>query len=105
MQAMLKEGTYAACFKTPAGEGRGVAHLENGNITGDDDILTTLAPPETDGDRFTAMIRMKIIARLRIARSKPTWVPIDRLVGCSSCSFFVEAVLGLVRTCKQYETK
>ncbi|MEN3289758.1 MAG: hypothetical protein V7634_4058 [Bradyrhizobium sp.] len=56
---MLKEGTYAAWFKTPAGEGTGVAHLENGNVTGGDDILSYSGTYETDGDRFTAVIRTK----------------------------------------------
>jgi hypothetical protein len=44
---MLKEGTYAARFKTPAGEGTGVAHLKNGNVTGAMAFLATPARTKT----------------------------------------------------------
>jgi hypothetical protein len=56
---MLKDGTYAAWFKTPAGQGVGIAHLNGGIVSGGDDILTYWGNYETDGDRFTATIRTK----------------------------------------------
>jgi hypothetical protein len=56
---MLTDGTYAARFRTPAGQGAGIAHLRGGNVSGGDDILTYWGNYETDGDRFTATIRTK----------------------------------------------
>jgi hypothetical protein len=56
---MLKDGTYAAWFKTRAGQGAGIAHLKGGNVSGGDDILTYWGNYETDGDRFTATIKTK----------------------------------------------
>ncbi|WP_315742236.1 MULTISPECIES: hypothetical protein [unclassified Bradyrhizobium] len=56
---MLKDGDYAAWFKTPAGEGTGTVHLDTGRISGRDSILTYAGSYETDGERFTAVIRTK----------------------------------------------
>ena len=56
---MLRNGTYAAWFKTPAGEGTGVVHLDAGKISGRDSILTYAGSYEADGACFTAVIRTK----------------------------------------------
>ena len=37
---MLKDGKYAAWFRTSRGEGTGIVHLENGKISGGDSIFT-----------------------------------------------------------------
>jgi hypothetical protein len=56
---MLKDGTYAAWFKTPLGEGTGIAHVADGKVWGQDSIMTYSGSCEVDGDRFTAIISLK----------------------------------------------
>lgn len=56
---MLKDGTYAAWFKTPLGQGTGIAHVADGKIWGRDNIMTYDGTCEVDGDRFTATITTK----------------------------------------------
>ncbi|MGC2083725.1 MAG: hypothetical protein WA702_10265 [Bradyrhizobium sp.] len=56
---MLKGGTYAAWFKKPAGEGTGIVHLKDGAVTGGSDVFTYCGSYETEGDRFSALIRTK----------------------------------------------
>lgn len=56
---MLRDGTYAAWFKTPLGEGTGIAHVAEGQIWGCDSIMTYGGSCETDGDRFTAIVTLK----------------------------------------------
>ena len=56
---MLTEGTYIAWFKTPAGEGTGIAHLRAGEITGGDSILAYCGTYSAEGDLFKAVIRTK----------------------------------------------
>jgi hypothetical protein len=56
---MLKDGTYSAWFKTPLGEGTGIAHVAGGQIWGRDSIMTYSGSCETDGDRFTAIVTLK----------------------------------------------
>jgi len=56
---MLKDGTYAAWFKTPLGQGTGIAHVADGKIWGRDSIMTSSGACEVDGDRFTATITIK----------------------------------------------
>ena len=57
--AMLKDGTYAAWFKTPLGQGTGVAQVAGGKIWGRDSIMTYGGTCEVDGDRFTAIVTLK----------------------------------------------
>jgi hypothetical protein len=71
---MLKDGTYAAWFRTPAGEGTGVAHLKNGSIAGGDSILNYVGSYETDGDLFAAVVRTK-----RHTWGHPTIFGVDEL--------------------------
>ncbi|WGS18717.1 MULTISPECIES: hypothetical protein [unclassified Bradyrhizobium] len=56
---MLKDGTYAAWFKTPLGQGTGIAHVADGKIWGRDSIMSYSGSCEVDGDRFTAIITLK----------------------------------------------
>jgi hypothetical protein len=56
---MLKNGTYAAWFKTPLGEGTGIVHVADGRLWGRDSIMLYDGSYETEGDRFTAILRTK----------------------------------------------
>lgn len=56
---MLKDGTYAAWFKTPFGQGTGIAHVAHGKIWGRDGVMTYDGTCEVDGDRFTATVTTK----------------------------------------------
>lgn len=56
---MLKDGTYAAWFRTPQGQGTGIAHFADGQIWGCDSIMTYRGSYEVDGDRFTATVMTK----------------------------------------------
>lgn len=57
---MLKDGTYAAFFKTSQGsQGTGIAHVADGKIWGRDSIMTYSGSCEVDGDRFTAIVSIK----------------------------------------------
>ena len=57
--AMLKDGTYAAWFKTPLGQGTGIAHVADGKIWGRDSIMSYSGTCEVDGDRFTAIVTLQ----------------------------------------------
>jgi hypothetical protein len=56
---VLKDGTYAAWFKTPLGQGTGIAHVADGKIWGRDSIMSYSGSCEVDGDRFTAIVSIK----------------------------------------------
>ncbi len=56
---MLKDGTYAAWFKTPSGQGTGIVHVAHGKIWGRDGIMTYDGTCEVDGNRFTATVVTK----------------------------------------------
>lgn len=51
---MLKDGKYAAWFRTPRGQGTGVVHLASGRISGCDSFFTYGGSYRVDDDRFTA---------------------------------------------------
>src|SRR5262245_13923612 len=53
---MLKDGTYAAWFKTAIGNGTGIAHLADGRIWGCDSIMNYHGTCQVDGERFTALL-------------------------------------------------
>ena len=53
---MLKDGTYAAWFRTPVGQGTAIVHLADGQIWGRDSIMTYSGCCEIEGDRFTATV-------------------------------------------------
>lgn len=71
---MLKDGTYAAWFRTPAAEGTGVAHLKTGVVTGGDSVLTYSGSYEMNGDLINAVVRTK-----RHSRGHPTVFGVDEL--------------------------
>ena len=56
---MLKDGTYAAWFKTPAGHGTGIVHVADGRIWGRDSVMSYEGSCQVDGDRFTAVVVTK----------------------------------------------
>jgi hypothetical protein len=56
---MLKDGTYAAWFKTPLDQGTGIVHLADGEIWGRDSLMTYHGVCTIDGERFTATVSTK----------------------------------------------
>jgi hypothetical protein len=56
---VLKDGTYAAWFKTPLSHGTGIVHVADGKIWGRDSVMTYDGSCEVDGDRFTATVMTK----------------------------------------------
>ncbi len=56
---MLRDGTYAAWFKTPVREGTGIVHVADGKIWGRDAVMTYSGSCSIDGDRFTAVVTTK----------------------------------------------
>nr|WP_249726765.1 hypothetical protein [Bradyrhizobium sp. sBnM-33] len=56
---MLKDGTYAAWFKTPLGQGAGSAHVADGKISGRDTIMSYSGTCEVNGERFAAILTLK----------------------------------------------
>jgi hypothetical protein len=71
---MLKNGRYAAWFKTPRGEGTGMITLTNGRVSGSDAVLAYSGSYEEHGDHFTAAIRPR-----RYAKGQPSLFGIDDL--------------------------
>jgi hypothetical protein len=57
--SMLKDGTYAAWFKTALGEGTGIVHFADGKLWGRDSIVTYDGSYQISGERFTAILRTK----------------------------------------------
>ena len=56
---MLKDGTYAAWYKTPLDQGTGIVHIADGQIWGCDSLMTYHGSCKIDGDRFTATVLTK----------------------------------------------
>lgn len=56
---MLKDGTYAAWYKTPLDQGTGIVHVADGQIWGRDSLMTYHGSCHVDGDRFTATVSTK----------------------------------------------
>jgi hypothetical protein len=71
---MLKDGKYAAWFRTSRGEGTGIVHLADGKISGGDSIFTYVGSYEVDDDRFTATLTTR-----RQAEGPPTVFGIDEV--------------------------
>ncbi len=53
---MLRDGKYAAWFRTSRGEGTGIVHLVDGKISGGDSFFNYCGSYEIDDDRFTATL-------------------------------------------------
>ena len=96
---MLRDGRYAAWFRTSRGEGTGIVDLANGKISGGDSIFTYSGSYEVDDDRFTAALTTR-----RHAAGPPTVFGIDevevRLAGkvngmTATCSGTAEQAPGV----------
>jgi hypothetical protein len=62
MLAMLRDGRYAAWFRTPRGEGTGIVHLADGKISGGDSMFAYGGSYELDADHFTATLTTRRVA-------------------------------------------
>jgi hypothetical protein len=98
--SMLKDGKYAAWFRTSRGEGTGIVHLTSGKISGGDSIFTYGGSYEIDEDRFTATLTTR-----RHSAGPPTVFGIDEIEvtltgtfngGMASCSGTAEQAPGVV---------
>jgi len=56
---MLRDGKYAAWFRTPRGQGTGVVDLIEGRIVGSDSFFTYGGSYQVDQQRFTAILTVK----------------------------------------------
>src|SRR5215510_1982745 len=56
---MLRDGKYAAWFRTSRGQGTGMVHLAQGRISGSDSFFTYGGSYQVDQDRFTAILTTK----------------------------------------------
>ena len=97
---MIKDGKYAAWFRTSRGEGTGIVHLANGRISGGDCFFAYGGSYEVDEDRFTATLTTR-----KLAAGPSTVFGVDeievKLVGKSngtmaSCSGTAEQAPGVV---------
>jgi hypothetical protein len=53
---MLRDGKYAAWFRTSRGQGTGIVHLVDGRISGCDSFFTYGGSYQIEDDRFTAVL-------------------------------------------------
>ena len=97
---MLKDGKYAAWFRTSRGEGTGMVHLANGTISGGDCTFAYSGSYQVDDDRITATLTTR-----RHTAGSPTVFGIDevdvKLTGrvngmMASCSGTAEQAPGVV---------
>jgi hypothetical protein len=72
---MIRDGQYAAWFRTSLGEGTGIVQLANGRISGGDSLFTYGGSYEADDDRFTALLTTK----KRHAAGPPTVFGLDEV--------------------------
>ncbi|MDH2350236.1 hypothetical protein QCM80_06015 [Bradyrhizobium sp. SSUT112] len=56
---MLRDGKYAAWFRTPRGQGTGLVELVEGRISGRDSFFTYGGSYHLDRQRFTAVLTVK----------------------------------------------
>jgi hypothetical protein len=71
---MIRDGRYAAWFRTSRGEGTGIVQLANGNISGGDSFFTYGGSYQIDDDRFTAVLTTR-----RHAAGPPTVFGLDEV--------------------------
>ena len=97
---MLKDGKYAAWFRTSRGEGTGMVHLANGTISGGDCTFAYSGSYQVDDDRITATLTTR-----RHTAGSPTVFGIDevdvKLTGrvngmMASCSGTAEQAPGVL---------
>jgi hypothetical protein len=72
--SMLRDGKYAAWFRTSRGQGTGIVHLVQGRISGSDCFITYGGTYEVEEDRFTAVLTTR-----RHAEGMPTVFGIDEV--------------------------
>jgi hypothetical protein len=56
---MLRDGKYAAWFRTPRGQGTGLVDLTEGRISGRDGFFTYGGSYQVDQQRFTAVLTVR----------------------------------------------
>src|SRR5258708_40061720 len=56
---MLRDGKYAAWFRTPRGQGTGLVDLVEGRISGSDSFFTYGGSYQVDQQRFTGVLTVK----------------------------------------------
>jgi hypothetical protein len=71
---MLKDGKYAAWFRTARGQGTGIVHLAGGRISGSDSFFTYGGSYKVEQDRFTAVLTTR-----RHADGPPTVFGLDEV--------------------------
>lgn len=71
---MLRDGKYAAWYRTPLGAGTGVVLLADGKISGGDTTITYAGSYEVNGDLFTATLTTS-----RHAPGHPTVFGVDEV--------------------------
>ncbi len=72
---MMRDGKYAAWFRTPRAQGTGVVHLAEGRISGSDSFFTYGGSYQlTDNQHFTAVLTTR-----RYADGPPTVFGLDEV--------------------------
>ncbi|MBR0851345.1 hypothetical protein JQ543_26610 [Bradyrhizobium diazoefficiens] len=56
---MLRDGKYAAWFRTPRGQGTGIVHLVEGRISGSDSFFAYGGSYHVDAQQFSAVLTVK----------------------------------------------
>jgi hypothetical protein len=56
---MLRDGKYAAWFRTPRGQGTGIVHLAEGRISGRDSFFAYGGSYRVDAQQFSAVLTVK----------------------------------------------
>ncbi|MCP1917117.1 hypothetical protein J2R76_000708 [Bradyrhizobium sp. USDA 4532] len=54
--SMLKNGTYAAWFRTSLADGTGIVHVADGRLWGSDAVMLYSGTYEVDGECFSAVL-------------------------------------------------
>jgi hypothetical protein len=86
---MLRDGKYAAWFRTPRGQGTGLVDLVEGRISGSDSFFTYSGSYQVDQQRFTAVLTVKRHAEGNPSVFGPDEVEVNLSGVCS----------GMVATC------
>ena len=71
---MLRDGKYAAWFRTSRGQGTGVVHLAQGRFSGNDCFFSYAGTYQVEQDRFTAVLTTR-----RHADGMPTVFGVDEV--------------------------
>ncbi|OKO82437.1 hypothetical protein [Bradyrhizobium sp. AS23.2] len=86
---MLRDGRYAAWFRTPRGQGTGLVDLTEGRISGSDSFFTYGGSYRVDEERFSAVLTVNRHADGPPSVFGPDEVEVNLLGVCN----------GLVATC------